>query len=352
MQLQQKEQQLHQILDHFKPAHWLAPVTGSQTGFRNKAKMVATASPQGIVLGLSGGISLIECPLYESNMQRVLQQVQRWLNTIGVKAYDVKRKSGELKYVLFTRSTYDNSMMLRFVLRSTSSIDVLRKSLNLLLNSATELKVVSVNLQPVHMAILEGDEEIFLTEQTVLEESLNGIPLFIRPKSFFQTNPEVAAKLYQSAAEWVDSTGAKTIMDLFCGVGGFALHVANNDRNVIGIEIEEEAIICASKSARRLGINTLSFKALDATSYSTETSTPPEVLIVNPPRRGLGQQLCNWIESSSPQHIIYSSCNAASLGQDLTAMESYSVAKVQMFDMFPHSRHFETLVYLVKKTGK
>jgi 23S rRNA (uracil747-C5)-methyltransferase len=88
------------------------------------------------------------------------------------------------------------------------------------------LKVISVNIQSVHMAIMEGDEEIFLTPQTTLEERLNGIPLFIKPKSFFQTNPDVATKLYKTAADWVSETKPKVIWDLFCGVGGFALHCA------------------------------------------------------------------------------------------------------------------------------
>lgn len=350
-QLELKQQELHQILDPFQPVEWLAPVTGALSGFRNKAKMVATSSAQGIVLGLANGTSLIECPLYDSSMQRVLRQVENWLNTIGVKAYDVKRKSGELKYVLLSHSTYDDSMMLRFVLRSTDSLDRLRNALKILLDKAPELKVISVNLQPVHMAILEGDEEIFLTELSFLQESFNNIPLFIRPKSFFQTNPQVAARLYQTAADWVETTQAKSIMDLFCGVGGFALHVANNNRQVTGIEIEEQAIACAVESARRCGINSLDFKALDAVSYSIEHASPPDLLIVNPPRRGLGQELCEWIEGCAAQHIIYSSCNAVSLGRDLAALKSYALDRVQLFDMFPHTRHFETLVFLRRSTG-
>jgi len=239
-------------------------------------------------------------------------------------------------------------MMLRFVLRSHGIIARLEGNLETLRLVAPELKVITVNIQSVHMAIMEGEEEIFLTDQIRLEEQLNEIPLFIRPKSFFQTNPEVAAKLYKTVAKWTDDLEPKTVIDLFCGVGGFALHVANNERNVVGAEIESEAIACAKDSAQLLGIETLTFKALDAVSFSTETSKAPDVVIVNPPRRGLGQELCKWLERVSPSDIIYSSCNSISLARDLEWLKSYECVKVQLFDMFPHTEHYETLVHLKK----
>ncbi len=348
-QLTEKSAHLHQALEAFEVQEWLKPTSSGIKGFRNKAKMVASNGEEGIVLGLSEEVSLIGCPLYDVSMQQVLEHAQNWLRSLGIKAYDVKMKKGELKYVLLTRSSHNGEMLLRFVLRSHGIISRLQGSLDMLISIAPELKVITVNIQPVHMAILEGDEEIFLTDQTCLEESFNGIPLFIRPKSFFQTNPEVAAKLYKTVAKWTDELEAKTIIDLFCGVGGFALHVATNDRNVIGVEIENEAIECAKESAQALGIETLSFKALDAVSFSTETSEAPDVVIVNPPRRGLGQELCKWLERVSPNDIMYSSCNAVSLAKDLEWLKSYECVKVQLFDMFPHTQHYETLVHLKKK---
>lgn len=348
-QLTEKSAHLHNALDPFSVSEWLKPISSQLKGFRNKAKMVASNADEGIILGLSDEVSLIGCPLYDISMQTVLEHTQNWLRTLGIKAYDVQKKKGELKYVLLTRSSHNGTMMLRFVLRSHGIISRLEGNLAALMALAPELKVITVNIQPIHMAILEGEEEIFLTESTRLEEQLNAIPLFIRPKSFFQTNPDVAGKLYKTVAKWTDELKAKTIIDLFCGVGGFALHVANNERSVIGIEIESEAIACAKESARALGIETLTFEALDAVSFSTETSKAPDIVIVNPPRRGLGQELCKWLERVSPTDIMYSSCNAVSLARDLEWLKSYECIKVQLFDMFPHTQHYETLVHLKKK---
>ncbi len=348
-QLKLKFTRLHTLLEPFSVRDWIKPATSPLKGFRNKAKMVATPSLQGVVLGLSDEVSLIDCPLYDVSMQKVLHSVQAWLRELGIKAYDVKKRKGELKYVLLTRSSADNSMMLRFVLRSHGIVSRLENSLPSLIAAHPELKVVTANIQPVHMAILEGDEEIFFTEQRRLEDRLNGIPLFIRPKSFFQTNPEVAAKLYKTAAEWVDESKPNRIWDLFCGVGGFALHCASPERDIIGIEIEPEAIACARDSAARLEMSNLRFESLDTASFGADSGAKPDVVIVNPPRRGLGEQLCKWLMRVDADRILYSSCNATSLAKDLESLSGYTLRRVQLFDMFPHTEHYEVLVELVRE---
>jgi 23S rRNA (uracil747-C5)-methyltransferase len=348
-QLKLKNDHLHALLKPFQPQEWLKPATSVLKGFRNKAKMVATPTFEGVVLGLSEEVSLIECPLYDASMQKVLRTVEQWLRELGVKAYDVKKKKGELKYVLLSRSRSNGSMMLRFVLRSHGLIGRLEKGLESLIQRAPELKVITANIQSVHMAILEGEEEIFLTEQRRLEERLNGIPLYIRPKSFFQTNPEEAEKLYRTAAEWAGESKPKRLWDLICGVGGFALHCAAPDRSIVGIEIEPEAIQCARDSAAQLEMNTIRFESLDAASFGADSGEKPDVVIVNPPRRGLGEQLCKWLERVGAERILYSSCNAVSLAKDLETLNGYTIRRVQLFDMFPHTAHYEVLIELTRK---
>jgi 23S rRNA (uracil747-C5)-methyltransferase len=346
-QLKLKSDYLHALLHRYQPQEWLKPATSTLKGFRNKAKMVATPTMDGIVLGLSEEVSLIECPLYDIQMQKVLHTVQEWLRELGIKGYDVSLRKGELKYVLLTRTHADGSMMLRFVLRSHGIIGRLQNALDELLKRAPELKVISANIQPVHMAIIEGEEEIFFTEQHRLEEKLNAIPLFIRPKSFFQTNPEVAEKLYRTASEWADESKPKILWDLFCGVGGFALHCAAPERTIVGIEIESEAIECARDSAAQMGFENIRFESLDAATYSAMAGEKPDLIIVNPPRRGLGEQICKWLGRVAADRILYSSCNATTLAKDLAALSGYSIRKVQLFDMFPHTEHYEVLVELV-----
>lgn len=344
-----KSDQLHALLNRYKPMEWLKPVPSALKGFRNKAKMVAIPTLEGLVLGVSEEVSLIDCPLYTTDMQNTLHALQEWLRELGIKAYDVKLRKGELKYVLLNQSRADGSMMIRFVLRSHGVIPRLQNALGDFLSAQGNVKVVTANIQPVHMAILEGDEEIFLSEPRRLEERFNDIPLYIRPKSFFQTNPEVAEKLYKRASEWVNESSPKTVWDLFCGVGGFALHCAAPDRQIVGIEIEPEAIECARDSAKAMGIENLRFESLDALTFSAVSGEQPDIIIVNPPRRGLGEQLCKWLTRVRAERIIYSSCNPITLAKDIEMLRPYTLGRVQLFDMFPHTAHYEVLVELIRE---
>ncbi len=347
-----KSQVLQDLLVDLPVEQWLDPVFGPELGFRNKAKMVALGAAHQPILGLvspSGEpVSLCDCALYPADMQQLLHRLEKFVQQAGIPPYRVDKAKGELKFILLTRSQVRGEYMLRFVLRSTNAIERIERELPQLLAEFPQIKVVSVNLQPVHMAILEGEEEHFLTKATRLEERFNDVPLYIRPKSFFQTHPEVAQKLYLTAKQWTAELAPNSIWDLFCGVGGFGLHCANKETMLTGIEIEAEAIACAKMSAVAMGLEHIQFTALDSTEFAagSEASDKPDLIIVNPPRRGIGESLCQSLSAFAPKAIIYSSCNPKTLAKDLHAISGYNITKVQLFDMFPHTDHFEVLVLL------
>jgi 23S rRNA (uracil747-C5)-methyltransferase len=158
----------------------------------------------------------------------------------------------------------------------------------------------------------------------------------------------VAEKLYRTASEWADESKPKILWDLFCGVGGFALHCAAPEREIIGIEIEPEAISCARDSAAQMEMANLRFESLDAATFSATAGAKPDLIILNPPRRGLGEQICKWVSRIGADRLLYSSCNAQSLAKDLEMLQGYKLNRVQLFDMFPHTAHYEVLVELVR----
>ena len=312
--------------------------------------MVVTGSIDAPLLGIVNeqgqGTDLQQCPLYPEPFRPLFDALQRFIKTAALEPYDIAHRRGELKYLLINRSQCDGSVMLRFVLRSRSRLDAIRKFLPDLLTERPELKVVSVNLQPVHMAVLEGEQEIVLTHQQALREQLNQVPLYLRPKGFFQTNPAVAAALYRTAAQWSAALPIRSLWDLFCGVGGFGLHCVRDGVSLVGIEREAEAIACAEQSAREMGLTQVRFAALDASGFVAGESQAPDLVLVNPPRRGIGPALCQWLQRTAPQFLIYSSCNAESLARDLVLLPDYQLRRVQLFDMFPHTSHYETLTLL------
>jgi len=262
--------------------------------------------------------------------------------------YSVPDRRGELKHLLVTVSP-DSELMVRWVLRSTEPVPRLRKHLPWLLERLP-VTVASVNLQPAHKAVLEGPEEIVLTPRDTLPMRVNDRVLQLRPHSFFQTNTEVAARLYREAAALVGSVAPRSVWDLYCGVGGFALHVAAPGRSVLGVETSEQAVVSARLSARETGV-AAEFLAGDATAFALSSTTAPELVIVNPPRRGIGPELSTWLERSTVEHIVYSSCNASSLAADLALMPSLRPVSARLLDMFPHTDHHEVLVLLSRKVS-
>lgn len=351
-QLADKMANLRELLASHPAARWLAPVSGPETAFRNKAKMVVSGSVERPLLGMlhrdGTPEDLTDCPLYPPSFEPVFAALKPFIARAGLTPYNVARKRGELKYLLLTESQ-QGGMMLRFVLRSAVKLAQLRAALPWLQQQLPQLKVITANIQPVHMAIMEGEQEIFLSDQQALAENFNGVPLWIRPQSFFQTNPTVASQLYATARDWVRALPVNHMWDLFCGVGGFGLHCATPQMRLTGIEIAPEAIACAKQSAAQLGLTTLHFQALDSTQFATHEDDIPQLVLVNPPRRGIGAELCDYLSRMAPPYIIYSSCNARTMAADIDRLQGYRLERVQLFDMFPHTAHYEVLTLLVRE---
>ena len=348
-----KERRCRDLLSAYPQLQWLPPVESAESGFRNKAKMVVSGSTQQPILGIldpfGRGVDLSDCPLYPRSLQACFPPLAAFITQAAIVPYDLASRRGELKYLLVTEAD-DGGLMLRFVLRSEAALARIRRHLPALLASLPALRVVSANLQPEHKAILEGEREILLTPQERLSIRVNELTLHLRPQSFFQTNTAVAAALYRQAREWVAETSPKTLWDLYCGVGGFALHCADEAREITGIEVGKEAVASAGQSrdqaGNRPGFSRVRFVAADATAYAAAQPQAPDLAIVNPPRRGIGETLCRYFDASSTKWLIYSSCNAESLARDLAWMPSLKPQRARLLDMFPQTRHHEIIVLM------
>ena len=341
-------------------AQWFPPYASPLSAFRNKAKMVVFGAVERPILGIvneqNQPVSLTNCPLYPPHFEAIFEILKDFIGRAGLVPYNIAKQKGELKYILLTESRYNQTLMVRFVLRSENKLPLMQRELAGLMAKLPQLKVVTANIQPQHAAILEGEKEIFLTEQQVLEEQFNRIPLFIRPQGFFQTNPTVAQALYGTAQQWVQSLRINQLWDLFCGVGGFGLHCAtalaknNPDVQLTGIEISPSAIYSATLSSQKCGLKNVRFQSLDAANFAlNQNEQKPDLVIVNPPRRGIGKSLAQFLNQMQPHFILYSSCNAVTMGKDLQELTHYQLQKIQLFDMFPHTGHYEVLVLLTRQ---
>ncbi|VEG29426.1 23S rRNA (uracil(747)-C(5))-methyltransferase RlmC [Actinomyces howellii] len=390
---------------------WQEPAASAPTRLRNKAKMVVSGTARAPVLGILDaglhGVDLRRCPLHVELIEQCLPVVAELITDLGLEPYDVRARRGELKHVLVTASP-DGDLMVRLVLRSRRHLEDIRRALPALRRRLETLAVLSVNIQPVHQAVIEGEEEIVLTDGPEGDSLLmrlrlpapgrdgSGSPagpldapgtellLSLPPRSFFQTNTAVAAELYATARQWADdalppsgpcdpagadgpqaarpssarpssarpSPGApEEVWDLFCGVGGFALALAGPGRRVLGVEVSAQAVDGARRSAARmrLGPDAVRFETGDARVLDPGApGSAPDLLVVNPPRSGIGAELATRIEACGVGRVLYSSCNPLTLRRDLAAMPSLEARRARLFDMFPHTDHAEVLVELVR----
>jgi 23S rRNA (uracil747-C5)-methyltransferase len=320
-------------------------------GSRNKVKMSITGSTAEPVIGIVrsdlSSIDLRACPLMPPDIQTLCKDIPHFISAASLTPYDVVKRTGELKGALIVINHDHSQGSLRFVLRSSEAIPRIRKILPRIQAAHPWVRVISCNIQPLPAAILEGPEEILLTPDTYIEELYGTVRVLFAPRSFMQVTHEVAQELYGAAAEYVRSKRFSNALDLFCGVGGFSYSIAPFVGAVTGVELSEDAIQSATNAATLNAVPTPRFYAADVEHFlNTETLTDIDLVVVNPPRRGLSAGIIDHLKRLKPKSIIYSSCNPETFARDVQMLCSgttYGLNSVQAFDMFPLTHHCEVL---------
>jgi 23S rRNA (uracil747-C5)-methyltransferase len=279
-----------------------------------------------------------------------LPVIKNFITLSKLTPYQIGTKTGELKGLILFHSETSDSTYVRFILRSKESIDRIKKHSPFLISSLQNIKAISANIQPIPHAILEGDEEVFISENHFIDHQIHSVHLSLHPKAFVQTNQAMASNLYSTAAQWIKDSGKKDFMELYCGQGAFSFMAAPYVNKAMGIEINSEAVQIANLTAKKNNLPHLTFKNSDASDVLNDIQNfKPEIILVNPPRRGLGAT-CDLLIKTKPSSLIYSSCHSESLVEDLKKLiPYYNITKIKIFDMFPHTKHFETLVELNSK---
>jgi 23S rRNA (uracil747-C5)-methyltransferase len=304
----------------------------------------------GIIRSDQSAVDLINCPLGTAQITELMHRLRAVIRDYSLIPYNIATRQGELKQ-LVAMTTSDNSAgLLRFILRSTESIPRIRKAALELQRDLPWLEVISCNIQPIHAAIPEGAQEIMISEQGEIREVFGAIPLYLSPRSFMQVTPQVAKQLYVCAADLARARQPEHVLDLFCGVGGFALHLARYANRVTGVELSEAAILAAKRGANELGYTHVDFHSSDSEQYLLRNpNLAPDMVVVNPPRRGLSPGIIQALIRLKPASIIYSSCNPTSFARDVAALrDCYIPSELTPFDMFPLSEHCEVLCSLTR----
>lgn len=266
--------------------------------------------------------------------------------------YDLKAQHGLMRTIMVrTASTGDIMLVVVFGEDDRDKIADVMTAIADKFSQITSLLYV-VNLK-VNDTI--GDQDIITFKgKDYIEEEMEGLKFRVGAKSFYQTNSEQAYELYKVARNMANLTGDELVYDLYTGTGTIANFVARNSKKVVGIEYVEDAIADAKLNSKVNGIENTLFYAGDMKDVLTEAFVAqhgkPDVMIVDPPRAGMHEDVVNVILSSEPKRIVYVSCNPATQARDLALLDKkYIVTEIQPVDMFPHTHHVENVVGLTLK---
>lgn len=330
-------------------------VPASPWGSRCKTKVSVTGTVDAPALGIVrsdlSSQDLSECPLTPAHVQELFTTLKVMIKEANLTPYNIQERTGELKNIIVMNNHDASQGIVRFVLRSSEAIPRIRKNIVGLQAKHPWVTVVSCNIQPIPAAILEGPDEEILTEERSIEVQYNDITLSFMPQSFMQVTHEIAEALYHRAATYVRENSFSHALDLFCGVGGFSLSIASSVPQITGVEVSSMAVESARHSAAHLAASHASFFADDVEAFLSASLThEPDLIIVNPPRRGLSDGIRQRILELKPTAIVYSSCDPQTFARDVSEwMVDYELVSLSPFDMFPMTDHCEVLGILETK---
>lgn len=325
-------------------------------------------------------ISCTDCKIGAVENQYILAVIKSWMEFNGVAPYDEQTGRGLVRHVLIRTGFHTDEIMVCLVINGTKMSDKLKESLvgrltevSLDSDISTDkcIKSIMLNYNTENTNVILGRQCETLWGKSYIEDYIGDIKYQISPLSFFQVNPRQTEKLYGKALEYAGLTGNETVWDLYCGIGTISLFLAKNARKVYGVEIVPQAIEDAKNNAAINGIDNAEFfvgkaeevvphfyeemerlaadiSATEAQREEARKSITPDVVVVDPPRKGCDESLLDTIVKMSPERIVYVSCDSATLARDLglLAAKGYKTVKVQPVDQFSHTVHVETVVLL------
>ena len=333
--------------------------------YRNKAQYPVGRDKDGnVVIGFYAGrthciIDNQDCAIGARENVKILTAIRDYINENKVSVYDENTGNGAVRHILIRKGFHTGQVMVCIVVNGESlpqedKLVAKLTGLELWENEGGNIYSVMININRENTNVILGDRCRTLWGKDYIEDSINGITFQISPLSFYQVNPVQTEKLYGKALEFAGLTGNEVVWDMYCGIGTISLIMATRAKKVYGVEIVPAAIENAKNNARINGLDNAEFyvgKSEEIAPELAEQGAVPDVIVVDPPRKGCDEALLDTIVKMQPERVVYVSCDSATLARDLKylAARGYEVKTVQPVDQFCHTVHCETVVKLSLK---
>ena len=340
----------------------LPPVLGAERPlrYRNTVQFPVARERQGLAVGYYRArshdvLDVEDCLLQPEGVTALRRAFKNWMERYRVPAYDEGSGSGLIRH-LYVR-TNRKGEALCCVVANGKRIPHAPELVQVLRQAEPALAGLVLNTNTRDTNVILGPDYRTVWGQDFLEEELCGMTFRLSVPSFFQINRAQTERLYEKALEFAALTGQETVLDLYCGIGTISLALARRAGQVIGAEIVPEAIEDAEANARRNGVANVRFLCGDAGQAAfqlAQEGVRPQVICVDPPRKGLAPEVPEVLASMAPERIVYVSCDPATLARDVKRFGAlgYQAEQAQAVDLFPRTQHVETVVLLGRKFEK
>lgn len=323
--------------------------------YRCKVQAAFIRSRGGVLSGVyqsgSGRVVPVDsCMIEDEVCDRVVVTVRDLMKRFNIRPWD--GRSGVLRHVLVRRGLYSGEVMAVFVTRTAQlpSKNAFVAELTRLCPEITTV-VQNINADPLPLSL--GKENVALFGRGWIVDELLGRTFRISPDSFYQVNPAMTRTLYSTALDVLELKGTEHVLDAYCGTGTIGILAAERAKKVTGVEFNADAVRDAKWNARENGIENIEFFRGDAAAFMegmAKSGEKPDALIMDPPRAGSSARFLRAVAAAAPEKIVYVSCEPETLARDLAVLtrSGYRVRRIQPVDMFPHTRHVETVVMMTR----
>ena len=359
-QLKQKEAAVRKLVGKYGP---VAPIRGAENPchYRNKVISTFAAGPGGkLVSGIYAAgthkvLPVESCLLQDEVLDTVMQAVRAAASTCRYQPYNEDKGIGLLRHCLLRRGVVSGQVMVVLV-TAQPVLPGAKNFVRALLAEAEKRHVpvttVVQNYNPRRTSVVLGEEEKVLYGKGFILDTLCGKTYALSPRSFYQINHDQTEVLYGLAVEAARLTGKEVVLDAYCGIGTIGLTAADHAKQVVGVELNRDAVQDAIGNARHNGVKNARFFAADATRWIREATAAGEkadVIFMDPPREGSTPEFLANVARMAPKRVVYVSCNPVTLARDLATLTKlgYKAEGFTPVDMFPHTEHVETVCLLV-----
>lgn len=320
--------------------------------YRNKAQYPVVRENGRVQIGFYASrshrvIPCTDCRLQPEEFGTIVSVFRDWLTEFDISCYDAETHTGLVRH-LYLRKGFSSGEILVCVVQNGDRLPHAAVLYDRLREAVPAVVGLVCNRNTEKTNVILGKTCKTLFGKGEIEDTLCGVPVRLSPLSFYQVNHTMAKKLYQKAAEFADLQGGETVLDLYCGAGTIGLSMAKRIRQLYGAEIIPEAVENAKENARRCGAENAAFfcgDAADAAARFRALGVAPDVVLLDPPRKGCADAVLQTVASMEPKKIVYISCDPATLARDSERLFAYGYAPARLAaaDLFPRTSHIESV---------